>query len=102
MVEVMELGNSSLQGLILGVLAAFVFKFASKAIKFLLVIQFILLKWLESRQMIIVDWHRITFGLAEEKDLLQQADTIVYSLIDTGSFGIAAIIGFASVRRFFK
>mgnify|MGYP001331572818 CR=1 FL=1 len=102
MIDAMELGNSAIQGLILGVVAAIAFKFASKAIKFLLVIQFVILKWLESRHIIIVDWHRITLGLAAEKDLLQQADTIVYSLIDMGSFGIAAIIGFTSVRRVFK
>ena len=62
----------------------------------------IVLKWLESRQIIIIDWHRITFGLSEEKDLIQQADTLVYSLIDTGALGIAAITGFTAVRRFFK
>lgn len=102
MIEAVELSNSALQGLVLGVLAAFLFKIASNIIKFLFAIQFILLKWLETRGIVIVDWHRLTFGLLEETNLVQQADSMLNALLETGSFGLAALAGFYLTRRFTK
>ena len=102
MIDAIDLGSSVLQGFVLGILTAFLFKIATNMIKFLIVGQFILFKWLESRNIIIVDWHRLTFGLTDETSLVKQADSLLNSLLETGSFGIAAIVGFLVVQRFSK
>ena len=102
MIGIEDLGSAAVQGLILGIIAAFVFNFASKVIKILLIVQFIILKWLESRRIVIVDWSKISFGLIDETDLVQQADSLLASLIETGSFGTAAIIGFIVTKSLIK
>lgn len=102
MIDAIDLGSSAIQGLVLGVLTAFLFKIATNIIKFLIVGQFLLFKWLESRNIIIVDWHRLTFGLTQENDLAQQAESFLNSLLETGTFGIAAVAGFFLVNRFSK
>ena len=102
MIEAVELGNSALQGLVLGVIAAFLFKIASTTIKFFFVTQFLLLKWLEVRGIVIVDWHRLTFGSLEETDLIQQVDSMLNALLETSSFGLSAFAGFYLARRFIK
>ncbi len=102
MIGIEDLGSAAVQGLVLGIIAAFVFNFASKVIKILLIVQFIILKWLESRRIVIVDWSKISFGLIDETDLVQQADSLLASLIETGSFGTAAIIGFIVTKSLIK
>lgn len=102
MIGIEDLGSAAIQGLVLGIIAAFVFNFASKVIKILLIVQFIILKWLESRRIVIVDWSKISFGLIDETDLVQQADSLLASLIETGSFGTAAIIGFIVTKSLIK
>ena len=102
MIGIEDLGSAAVQGLVLGIIAAFVFNFASKVIKILLIVQFIILKWLESRRVVIVDWSKISFGLIDETDLVQQADSLLASLIETGSFGTAAIIGFIVTKSLIK
>ena len=102
MIGIEDLGSAAVQGLILGIIAAFVFNFASKVIKILLIVQFIILKWLESRRIVIVDWSKISFGLIDDTDLVQQADSLLASLIETGSFGTAAIIGFMVTKSLIK
>ncbi|MBT4920158.1 MAG: hypothetical protein HON10_02060 [Euryarchaeota archaeon] len=102
MIGIEDLGSAAVQGLVLGIIAAFVFNFASRVIKILLVVQFLILKWLESRRVVIVDWSKISFGLIDETDLVQQADSLFASLIETGSFGTAAIIGFIVTKSLIK
>ena len=102
MIGIEDLGSAAVQGLVLGIIAAFVFNFASKVIKILLIVQFIILKWLESRRIIIVDWSKISFGLIDETELVQQADSLLASLIETGSFGTTAIIGFMVTKSLIK
>ena len=102
MIGIEDLGSAAVQGLVLGIIAAFVFNFASKVIKILLIVQFIILKWLESRRIVIVDWSKISFGLIDETDLVQQADSLLATLIETGSFGTAAIIGFMVTKSLIK
>ncbi|MCH1482008.1 MAG: FUN14 domain-containing protein [Candidatus Poseidoniaceae archaeon] len=102
MIGLEDLGSAAVQGLVLGIIAAFVFNFASRVIKILLIVQFIILKWLESRRIVIVDWSKISFGLIDETDLVQQADSLLASLIETGSFGAAAIIGFMVTKSLIK
>ena len=102
MIGLEDLGSAAVQGLVLGIIAAFVFNFASRVIKILLIVQFIILKWLESRRIVIVDWSKISFGLIDETDLVQQADSLLASLIETGSFGAAAIIGFIVTKSLIK
>ena len=102
MIGIEDLGSAAIQGLVLGIIAAFVFNFASRVIKILLVVQFLILKWLESRRIVIVDWSKISFGLIEETNLVRQADSLLASLIETGSFGTAAIIGFVVAKSLIK
>ena len=102
MIGLEDLGSAAVQGLVLGIIAAFVFNFASRVIKILLIVQFIILKWLESRRIVIVDWSKISFGLIDETDLVQQADSLLASLIETGSFGAAEIIGFMVTKSLIK
>ena len=102
MIGIEDLGSAAVQGLVLGIIAAFVFNFASRVIKILLIVQFIILKWLESRRIVIVDWSKISFGLIDETDLVQQADSLLASLIATGSFGTTAIIGFMVTKSLIK
>jgi uncharacterized membrane protein (Fun14 family) len=102
MIGIEDLGSAAVQGLVLGIIAAFVFNFASKVIKTLIIVQFIILKWLESRRIVIVDWSKISFGLIDETDLVQQADSLLASLVETGSFGTAAIIGFMVTKSLIK
>ncbi len=102
MIGIEDLGSAAIQGLVLGIIAAFVFNYASRVIKILLVVQFLILKWLESRRIVIVDWSKISFGLIEETNLVQQADSLLASLIETGSFGTAAIIGFVVAKSLLK
>ena len=102
MLDAIDVGSSALQGLVVGILTAFLFKIATNIIKLLIVGQFVLFKWLESRSIIIVDWHRLTIGLVEESNLFEQADSLFNSLMETGSFGIAAIVGFLVVQRYSK
>ena len=102
MIGIEDLGSAAVQGLVLGIIAAFVFNFASKVIKILLIVQFIILKWLESRRIVIVDWSKISFGLIDETELVQQADSLLASLIEIGSFGATAIIGFMVTKSLIK
>ena len=102
MIGIEDLGSAAVQGLVLGIIAAFVFNFASRVMKILQVVQFLILKWLESRRVVIVDWSKISFGLIDETDLVQQADSLLASLIETGSFGTAAIIGFIVTKSLIK
>jgi len=38
----------------------------------------------------------------EETNLVQQADSMLNALLETGSFGLAALAGFYLTRRFTK
>ena len=46
------LGENVTQGLIIGIIIGAVFQLASKAIRLILIVQFITIKWLEARNII--------------------------------------------------
>ena len=97
------LTENILQGFILGVLFGVIFQFSSKYIQMFLLIEFILFKWLEARNIIIVDWNRMTFGLLEGPELLiGQAQTLFDSLVEMGIFGVSLVAGFLIGRRLKK
>lgn len=97
------LTENILQGVILGVLFGAIFQLASKYIQAFLLFQFILFKWLEARNIIIVDWNRMTFGLLDAPDLLiGQAQALFDSLVEMGIFGVSLVVGFLIGRRLKK
>ena len=63
------LAENILQGFVIGLLIGFVVRVASKAIRNLLILQFIGLKYLESRNIVIIDWHRLSNGLIGQQEL---------------------------------
>ena len=60
-----EVGVAAFQGLIVGVVTGFVFKMATNLLKWFILIEFALLKWLESRGIVVVDWDRLTLGVID-------------------------------------
>ena len=58
-------GSAVIEGFILGALLALVWSMATKVLQWFLIGQFVLLKWLESRDIVTVDWERLTLGLIE-------------------------------------
>ena len=83
--------TGALIGLTVGVLA----RFAVKAVQILLLIQFILLKWLEARNIIMVDWERLSMGLVEAQEIVVgQANSLVETLTEMGLFGASLAVGF--------
>ena len=96
------LGENIVQGFIIGLLVGFVVRVASKAIRNLLILQFIGLKYLQSRN-IIIDWHRLSNGLIGQQELsIGKAQEMIDTLIEMGIFGAALAGGFLLAQRFGK
>ena len=99
------LGENIVQGFIIGLLVGFVVRVASKAIRNLLILQFIGLKYLQSRNIIIIiiDWHRLSNGLIGRQELsIGKAQEMIDMLIEMGIFGAALAGGFLLAQRFGK
>ena len=97
------LTENILQGVILGIIFGALFQLASKYIQAFLLFQFILFKWLEARNIIIVDWNRLTFGLLDTPDIIiGQAQDLFDSLLEMGIFGASLVLGFLIGRRLKK
>jgi len=91
------------QGFILGFLVGLVVKVASKTVRNMLILQFILLKYLESRNILIVDWHRLTGGLLGSQEVVVgQVQELFETAMEMGVFGGALAAGFFLARRVFK
>ena len=91
------------QGFVIGLLIGFVVRVASKAIRNLLILQFIGLKYLESRNIVIIDWHRLSNGLISQQELaIGKAQEMFDTLIEMGIFGAALAGGFLLAQRFGK
>ena len=74
---------------------------ASKTVRNLLIVQFILLKYLESRNILIVDWNRLTNGLLSQKDLvIGEAQNLFDTAVEMGIFGATLAGGFPLAQRF--
>ena len=93
-------GPAAIEGVIFGVILGIIWSMASKLLQWFLIGEFLLLKWLESRQILIVDWEKLTGGLIENgSNFANEAITILESIIDFGMFGLSATIGFWLVRK---
>jgi uncharacterized membrane protein (Fun14 family) len=97
------LSENIVQGLVIGYVLSLVFHMASKKLRIILLVQFVLLKWLEARNIIIIDWNRMTFGLLGNEDfVIGQALSLVESLIAMGIYSAALFVGFLVGRKIFK
>ena len=97
------LAENITQGFIIGLLVGLVVKLASKAVRNLLIVQFILMKYLESRNILIVDWHRLTGGMLGSQELMVgQAQELLDTVVEMGVFGGALAGGFLLSQRVFK
>ena len=97
------LAENIVQGFIIGLLVGFVVRVASKAVRNLLILQFIGLKYLESRNIIIIDWHRLSNGLIGQQELaIGKAQEMIETVVEMGIFGVALAAGFLLVQRIGK
>jgi uncharacterized membrane protein (Fun14 family) len=88
------LSFSLLQGVLVGILFGLVFRVATRTIKIFFLVQFFIIKWLESRGILIVDWHRLTLGIMDAANSLDAAiETLLYSVVETGIFGAGILAG---------
>lgn len=95
------LGSAAIEGLVLGGVLALVWSMATKALQWFLIGEFILLKWLESRDILVIDWERLTLGLVENgSKALDEAITIVQSIVELSTFGASFAAGFFLVKKF--
>ena len=97
------LAENITQGFLIGFLVGLVVKVASKTVRNMLILQFILLKYLESRNILIVDWHRLTGGmLGSQEVVVGRAQELIDTVAEMSVFGAALAGGFLLARRVFK
>ncbi|MBL6748641.1 MAG: hypothetical protein ISP85_06615 [Candidatus Poseidonia sp.] len=97
------LGENITQGVFIGLIIGVVFQLASKTIRNILIVQFVLIKWLEARSILVIDWHRLTAGLVGQREFaIQEAQSMFDSLVETGIFGGSLALGFLIGRRLSK
>jgi uncharacterized membrane protein (Fun14 family) len=97
------LAENIVQGFLIGLVVGLVVRVASKGIRNLLILQFVLLKFLESRNLLIIDWHRLTNGLIGQKELvIDQAQDLIDTVVEMGIFGAALAGGFLLAQRIGK
>ena len=93
-------GSAVIEGLIPGAILTLVWSMATKVLQWFLIGQFILLKWLESRDIVTVDWERLTLGLIENSTAItQEALTLLKSTLELGAYGLSIALGFALVKK---
>lgn len=96
-----DVSVAAFQGFIVGVITGFAFKITTSFLKWFILIEFALLKWLESRGIVAVDWERLTLGLVDiGMDAATQSQSILVSISEMGTFGLGFFAGFAAVERF--
>ena len=97
------LAENIIQGFLIGLVIGLVVRVASMTIRNLLILQFVLLKFLESRNLLIIDWHRLTNGLIGQKELvIGQAQDLLDTVVEMGIFGGALAGGFLLAQRIGK
>jgi|TARA_B110000495_G_C22943080_1_gene551923 uncharacterized membrane protein (Fun14 family) len=96
-----EIGVAAFQGMIVGVITGLIFKITTDLLKWFIMIEFAILKWLESRSIVIVDWERLTLGLIDIGiNVSDQSQSLLVSISEMGTFGLGFFAGFAVVERF--
>jgi uncharacterized membrane protein (Fun14 family) len=94
------LSSAAIEGIIFGAVLGLLWSMGSKAVQWFLIGEFILLKWLESRNILVVDWERLTLGLVENGNrALDGVLTLAQSFVDLGAFGASTAIGFFLVQK---
>ena len=94
-VDISYLGISGIQGVFLGCLSRIIVDLSTQFIKWFLLIQFGILKFLESREIIIVDWEKLSLGLIEiSQNAAEQSVSIVVAILETGTFGVCFLGGY--------
>lgn len=94
------LSSAAIEGIIFGAILGLLWSMGSKAVQWFLIGEFILLKWLESRNILIVDWERLTLGIVENGNkALDEVLTLAQSFVDLGAFGASTAIGFFLVQK---
>lgn len=90
-------------GAVIGFIVGLLVRFASKTIQFVLFAQFLLLKWLEARNIVIVDWERLSMGLVSSQEIIVgEASAIVDAVLEMGVFGASLAAGFYIGQRLAK
>ena len=94
------LGPTAIEGVILGVILALIWSMATNIFRLFLIGEIILFKWLESRDIIVVNWERLTLGLLENGTAAaQEALTLLESSIELSTYGLSIVLGFILVRK---
>lgn len=90
-------------GAIIGFLVGALVRLATKAVQFLLIAQFLILKLLEARGIVMVDWDRLTMGVVETQEIVVgQASNLVDTMMEMGVFGASLAVGFYIGQRLAK
>jgi len=94
------LGSAAIEGVLLGAILALIWSMAAKFLQWFLIGEIIVLKWLESRDIVVVDWERLTLGIAGNSTVFaQEALTLLESTIELGAYGLSITAGFMLVRK---
>ena len=94
------LGTAAIEGVLLGAVLGLIWAMATKALQWFLLGQFILLKWLESRGILTVDWERLTMGLMENSGrAVDEIISVTESVVELGMFGASVALGFYLVQK---
>ena len=94
------LGTAAIEGVILGAVLGLIWAMATKALQWFLLLQIILLKWLESRRIQTVDWERLTMGLMENSGrAVDEIVSVMESVVELGMFGASVAVGFFIVHK---
>ena len=94
-------GFAAIEGIIVGLILGIIWSMAAKFLQLFLLGEFLLLKWLESRDIVTVDWERLSMGLIDSgNNAAEEAVTLLESLLDMSVFTANIAIGFFIVRKF--
>lgn len=94
--DLQQLGIEVGGGAVIGGIIGFAFKKVAKVVAILVGLELALLKYLESQQIVTVDWERLTAGLVSVGETAQGADppSAVISLLSTLPVGAGFTGGF--------
>ncbi len=94
------LSSAAIEGILFGAVLGLLWSMGSKVVQWFLIGEFILLKWLESRNILVVDWERLTLGIVENSNrAFDEVLTLAQSFADLGAFGASTAIGFFLVKK---
>ena len=97
------LAENIVQGFVIGLIIGLVLKMASKSVRNVLIIQFVLIKCLEARNIVVIDWNRLTYGLlGQDQFVIGQTANLFESLVEMGIFGVAFAGGILLSQRLGK